>query len=390
MKSVFILGASAKASVAVIESCRSAGYEIWAGASSRHCCGLYTKGVQRKIIYPSVSDHDACYSFLLEFVQREKPNIILPCGDEMTDLIARHQKELSSYSRMVLPSYDNFKKGRNKIDTLKIAKIVGCPIPKTWYPEEESINAIADQITSWPVLIKPAVSAGSRGIRFCHTKETLVYNYNEIRKLYGSTFVQDFIPTGGTQYKADIIMDGSQRVLANVVYAKLRFYPPDAGSSVLNMTVKRPDIIDHSIRIMHALEWQGICDFDYIVDPRDGLPKLMEINPRFPESYRATLSGGVDMTRMLCDIALGKHTEPELEYAEGRYLRFLFGDIMWFLTTKENRFSTTPSFFKFFSKDVYYQLIRKNDPGPLIGYVLENLFLLFDMAKLKKRLRLSR
>ncbi len=180
------------------------------------------------------------------------------------------------------------------------------------------------------------------------------------------------------QYKVDAVMDQQQKLYAAVVYAKLRYYPPEGGSSVLNKTELRPDILNPAIEIMKKLKWVGICDFDFITDPCDGVVKLMEINPRFPESYQATVAGGVDMTKIIYQLAMGTRSKPQMEYKENQYNRFLFGDIMWFLKTKENRWAARPSFFEFFRKDTFYQLIRKNDLGPMMGYILQNLSMLWN------------
>ncbi len=69
---------------------------------------------------------------------------------------------------------------------------------------------------------------------------------------------------------------------------------PTAGSSVLNFSADRPDILDHAHNMLVHMKWVGFCDFDFVDDPRDDVPKLMEINPRFPESFRMGLSVGID------------------------------------------------------------------------------------------------
>ncbi len=43
---------------------------------------------------------------------------------------------------------------------------------RTWYPQDEPISQIAGKV-DYPVLIKPAIAAGARGITFCHSAEEL-------------------------------------------------------------------------------------------------------------------------------------------------------------------------------------------------------------------------
>lgn len=388
MSKVLILEVHAKAALPVLESCKKMGIYVIAGSYKRHCCGMYSKAVDVKLIYPSAETNPIeCIDFLLEYIRASDIKVVIPVGDVMTDLVAKHQDEFRKYTKLLLPAYDIFVQGRNKIGTLKAAARANCPIPLTWYPEDESLEQIINKIPQYPVLIKPAISVGARGITLCNNKNDILKSFNKIQKDYGQTFIQEYVPQDGMQYKVDAVMDQNQELYAGVVYSKLRYYPVNGGSSVLNKTEHRPDILQQAVKVMNALKWVGICDFDFITDPRDGIVKLMEINPRFPESYRTVEAGGVDMTKIIYQLAIGQKPEPQLQYKENQYNRFLFGDIMWFLKTKENRFKVKPSFFSFFRKDTYYQLIRKNDLGPIIGYIMENLEMIWNSKLRKQRLR---
>ena len=209
-----------------------------------------------------------------------------------------------------------------------------------------------------------------------------------IESRYGRSFVQDFVPAGGAQFKADALMGADRRLLATVVYEKLRYYPPTGGSSVLSRTVVRSDIAEHVHAMMEALDWYGFCDFDFILDPRDGVAKLMEINPRFPESFGATFAAGLDIVEMLWAMAHGEEPEPQLEYESDRFLRFLAGDVMWFLTSKD-RWTQLRSWCTFVSPRMRYQVVSLRDPGPTLGYLLENLKIVLSTERRRERLRLD-
>jgi predicted ATP-grasp superfamily ATP-dependent carboligase len=386
-KSILILEVHAKASLPIIESCKSMGLRVVVGSHKRHCCGMYSKVVDEKVIYPNVIENTQnCLDFLLQYIQNNSIEAVFPVGDVMTDLVARNQSEFKKFTNILLPSYEIFIQGRNKVLTLKAAQRAGCPIPVTWFLDGD-LSGTVQEIRTYPVLIKPALSAGARGITFCNNKKELLTRFQKTEEQYGQSYIQDYVPQTGLQYKVDAVMDNEQRLYAGVVYSKIRYYPPSGGSSVLNRTVHRPDILDLAVKVMRELKWIGFCDFDFITDPRDNVIKLMEINPRFPESYKATIAAGVDMTKIIYQLAIGQKALPQLEYQTDQYIRFLFGDIMWFLTTEENRWKAKPNFFKFCGKDIYYQLLKANDLGPLIGYIMENISMLWDSKFRRERLR---
>ncbi|MBE7502951.1 MAG: ATP-grasp domain-containing protein [Verrucomicrobiales bacterium] len=393
LPTVFVMEASAKASLPVIESMARAGLRVAAGSHNRINAGFFSRHCHERWVYPSPrDDRKGFHEWLLDFLARRPIEVFFPLGHYGALAVAEIQDQIRRHTRLLMPDLPTFLRGYEKIPTLKAAEAAGVPIPETWYPEDhaEGVEAILPQIRSWPVLVKPSVGAGARGIVWCHTPAELRQGFADIRQRHGPSFVQDFVPPGGMQYKVDFLVDGQQRKLAGVVYGKTRMYPPKGGSSVLNYSAHRPDILELAHQMLRHLQWVGFCDFDFVVDPRDDGPKLMEINPRLPESFNMGPSVGVDFARMIYHLARGEPVEPVLEYPANHYLRFLVGDVLWFLrVSNRERFSTHPNWFKFFGRDMSYQLCRATDPGPLLGFVLENFLLLFDRRSRAERLRLS-
>ena len=384
---VFVLEVQNKAALPVIESAHAHGRRVIAGAPRRYCLGFYSRSVRERVIYPSpVDDPERCIAFLLRYLSRGHVDVLFPTDDAMTDLVARHQDAIRRHTRLVIPPYEVFSGGRDKILTLQAAERAGVPIPRTWYPHEQGLEAVAAE-AEYPCLIKPAVSAGARGMTLVNAPEELTEKLPAVEQEFGRCFVQDFVPHTDVQYKVDAVMGEGGRLLAGVVYSKLRYYPPSGGSSVLYRIVRRPDVLDLAVSVMRELKWYGFCDFDFITDPRDGLVKLMEINPRYPESFRATCVAGVDMTEMIYQLACGLDVAPQLDYRAGGFLRFLPGDLLWFLTSRD-RFQQLRSFLTSFTPSVRCQIVSRRDPGPLIGYLLENLLILASPAERATRFRL--
>ncbi|HQN10203.1 MAG TPA: ATP-grasp domain-containing protein [Thermoanaerobaculia bacterium] len=385
---VFVVESAAKAALPIIRSAAAMGRSVVAGAATRVCAGMFSRFVRERLVYPDpTQDPDGFTEALLRSVRERDVEMLYPVGDVASDLIARHQDAFRKVTRLVLPPYRSFVRGRDKIMTLQAAAAAGVPIPSTWYPDERSLDEVVRR-ASYPCLVKPAISAGARGITKAETPEALRSAFPSVEAKYGRSFVQDWVPPGGAQFKADAIMGREGSLLAAVVYEKLRFYPPAAGSSVLNRTVRRPDIVEQVRAMMVALEWSGFCDFDFISDPRDGQVKLMEINPRFPESYGATYAAGLDMTEMLWEMAHGREPEPITEYLTDQYLRFFGGDLLWFVTSRD-RWRQLGSWLTFVSPRLRYQVFSIRDPGPALGYLLENLQAALSPQRRAARFRLS-
>lgn len=328
----------------------------------------------------------ACGEFLLELVQRREFEMIVPLGDEVTQIVAERRNAFAARAKLVLVPHDTFMIGRSKIATMKAARECGVPIPKTYDLRETTFDAI-DSEASYPLLVKPAFSNGARGITYVHSKDEMVRAFGEISELFGLSFVQELIPHTGLQYKAELLLDTAGNVLAKFAYSKIRFYPTEGGSSTLNQSVDYPEMVEHAVRLARAIGWYGMCDFDFIHDLRDNQPKLMEINPRVTDTIRIAQLCGLDFFGMLYELACNRTVEPVSEYRKGLYMRFLPGEIMWFLKTKQRRFGIKPSFFKFIGGDVKYLVLSASDPGAFWGYLLENISALFDARERAYKLR---
>jgi predicted ATP-grasp superfamily ATP-dependent carboligase len=386
--SVLILEVQSKASLPIIESAWRQGRQVIAGAPARCCAGMFSRYPHERVLYPSPLKAPAAFeSWLVRFVRERRPDMLYPTGDPVTAACAALQDELRRWTRLVLPPAEVFAIGRSKVGTLRAAAAAGVAIPDTWFADDGDLARLAAQ-ARYPCLIKPAVSAGARGITRVETAAQLVQQFPTVAAQYGECFVQDYVPQTGMQYKADLILAHGSDLLAGVVYEKLRYYPPNGGSSVLNRTVARPDILAAATAVVRQIGWHGFCDFDFITDPRDGRVKLMEINPRFPESFRATYAAGLDMVEMLWELAHGRTPVAVKEYRVGQFLRFLPGDVMWLLTSRERR-PHLRSWLSFWGRDRRDQVCSWRDPGAIVGYLAENFLVLFDRKKRAERFRMA-
>jgi predicted ATP-grasp superfamily ATP-dependent carboligase len=390
---VFVMEAQAKAALPVIESLARGGLRVAAGSEKRFTSGFYSRACRERHLYPSPRfAADDFKQWMIRLVRRRRIEMVFPVGHYGAVAISEIQDELRRHTRLILPDAATFQAAYAKISTMKTALRAGVPIPDSWFPADEpgGLEDSLAKIAAWPVLIKPSIGVGARGITWCHRPEEVRERYGRIEARHGECYLQDFVPPGGMQYKVDMLVDAGQRVLAGIVYGKTRMYPPDGGSSVLNFSADRPDILRLSARMLEALKWVGFCDFDFVVDPRDHVPKLMEINPRFPESFNMGPSVGLDFPMMMYRMARGEAVEPVTHYPVNRFLRFLPGDLLWFLRVdRRQRKNTWPGWFRFFDRETAYQLIRAHDPGPFMGYLLENAASMMDAGIRRERLRLD-
>lgn len=383
---VLLVGAEENPSLPIIVSLSSKGLEVHVASHKRVCVGFFSKYTHKRFLYPSPFTHeDEFINRLLEYVKKERFDVTFVTGEQPTCLLSKNKELFTEYTRLPVVDFERYMKCRDKTITMKVAGRVGIPTPKTYYPEEEGLEEIAKKL-SYPVVIKPNMSDGARGISYPRNREELTLLYHNTKEKYGPCHIQEYIPHTGMQYKAELLMDYSSAVKAWCVYNKLRYYPPSGGSSTLNSTVARKDILECAATMLKELKWYGMGDCDFIEDPRDGVPKLMEINPRFTRSIKVCVIAGVDFPYLLYKMAMGEKVPAVLDYQIGIFLRYLPSDIMWFIKSKE-RFKARPHFFWFLGKNLRDEIISLKDPGPAIAYFASMAVSMLNKEERKFRLR---
>ena len=389
MTAVFVPGGDTTACLPVMESLSQKGIEVTVGSHKRICAGFFSRYPKHRYLYPSPENRPE--DFIDRIVALTKENgfeVIMPVGEFVAPLLVKYRDTLPSCVKIPLPNWDTFLKARDKSKTMKIAIENQIPCPVTYFPEEEDIDWIGGNV-EYPVLVKPCVGHAAIGISIANSKKELIRSYQRVKAEYGDCIIQEYIPQTGVQYKAELVVNKDSNVKAGIVYAKIRYYPPTGGSSTLDCTVARQDILETSERMMKAIGWYGVADLDFIEDPRDGVVKLMEINPRFTRSIKIASISGLDFPYITYRVALGDDLSPCTSYKIGMYLRFLPEDILWFLTSPE-RFRARPSFFKFFDTNSRGELMSFKDPGPALAFLIDGCLMLLNRKERENILRLRR
>jgi predicted ATP-grasp superfamily ATP-dependent carboligase len=299
--------------------------------------------------------------------------------EETLLLLARHRSEISKYTYLLIPDLEKIEFVRDKRNLIQFAEGRGIPTPKTFYAvPDPPMGKVEAEKMSIPAVIKPRISSGSFGIVYVRKREDLIPSYQRVHARYPFPLIQEWIPDGGGTFGLSALFDEASNIKAAFVHKKLRMYPVQGGPSTLREGVEHPQVMELGLSLLKSLNWTGVGMVEFKVDPRDGIPKLMEVNPRFWGSLQLAIVSEVDFPYLILKMARGESFAPILRYPVGRQCRWLlFGDILHFLTNP-NRFHLQPSFFHFFEPDTSYDILSKHDPLPILGSVATFFTFLYD------------
>jgi D-aspartate ligase len=258
---------------------------------------------------------------------------LFPTSDRAVAAVARNHEELARSFRMTTIPWDSLRWAHDKRLTYQLANEAGVGAPRTVFPADR--RELQAGKYEFPVIIKPAVKEEFN--RFTAAKAwrvddrpSLLSRYDEAAMLVPpeTIMVQELIPgDGGCQLSfAALCSDGEP--IASVVARRIRQFPSDFGrASTFVETVDEPDIVEDSCRVLAALGATGLVEVEFKRDPRDGVIKLLDINPRAWGWHTLGAKAGVDFPYLLWRLVHGQEVE-RVQGAPGVKWRRLSWDLL--------------------------------------------------------------
>jgi D-aspartate ligase len=338
----------------------------------------YPKG---KIVIKGVDNNaELAYKKVEELLKTKKYDLVLPMSDFTANILGQNKEYFSQYAVIETNDTEVFNLAYDKLNTMTLCMETGLPCPKTIL----NFGSIQDmKEIDYPVVVKPRSACGSIGFHTANNEEELTDILNKYNKTLGPMFVQEYIPQTGKQFNVHMFLDQYQNVKTALVAEKCRWFPIDGGASTLCVTVNRPDIIDICSRMLKKMKWIGYCDVDLILDPRDNIPKIIEVNARISANVKLCYLAGINIAKQILENRFGQDVTEYGAYKEDIRLRCLHTDLLWFIKSKD-RLKTSPSWFSY--KNTSDQIFSISDPLPGFTFTIQA-FLKYR-KEMKKRARL--
>ncbi|MDZ7721982.1 MAG: hypothetical protein U5R06_03925 [candidate division KSB1 bacterium] len=223
--------------------------------------------------------------FLVELKERETLQdwLLLPSNDHAVYNIAKHRKVLESHFKMITPDLYTIEKIYDKLQLVNLATTLGLPTPKT----------VAGKVENSTTLHYPVITKGRHGFSFyktvgtkailSHDSTELSVNLNRLKERWPleQSFTQEVIPFDGTNRTISFAaFSVAGEIKTFWMGVKLREHPLRFGTATFCQSLYQQECLDQSVPLLHAMNYTGVCEIEYLRDPRDGHFKLIEINAR--------------------------------------------------------------------------------------------------------------
>jgi predicted ATP-grasp superfamily ATP-dependent carboligase len=243
--------------------------------------------------------------------------VLYPTREELVAAISNNREELSRIFRVPTPPWETVKWAWDKRNTYRLAQELHIPTPITHYPK--NVEELDDLVgLTPPFAIKPAIK--EHFIYATKAKAWRANNHAELRTLYqkaselagdGEIMVQELIPGGGSQQFSYCAFFRNGEALGKMTVRRRRQHPLEFGrASTYVESVDIPLLEELSERFLRAINYYGLVEVEYKLDPRDSQYKLLDVNARTWGYHSLGARAGVDFSYMLFADQVGLPVTP--------------------------------------------------------------------------------
>lgn len=366
---VLVLEGYARQSLPLIKAFHELGCNVSALCGSKLDVSYVSRYTDNKIL--GVCDRERVEDTtkqIRRLLKTGKFDVVVPTVDFSAAILSENKEEFSKYAKIASNDWDVYQIAGDKNRTMEVCMENGIPCPITVLNAKSIDDVVKAEIT-YPLVVKPCTGYGAIGFKKVDSAKELKKLFAHGEKTENYVF-QEYIPQTDLQYECAMFVDNDNKIKTSCVFSKNRWFPVNGGSSTLNITADRVDIIESCTRLLQKINWRGAADIDLIQDPRDGKAKIMEINPRVSGSVKITFAAGTNQARQMLELLYGEEVTQYKEYKIGQRLRCSQTDLLWFIKSPD-RFKSNPSWFS--CKNTKDQIFSWSDPIPWFAFSIQKM-----------------
>jgi predicted ATP-grasp superfamily ATP-dependent carboligase len=251
--------------------------------------------------------------------------ILIPTTDDATLFVAEQTGSLRESFIFPDRSPELVRSLCSKKSMYFLARKHQVPTPATSFPQCRRDVIEFMEGATFPIMLK-AID-GSRLSQRTGTKMFIVRTKSELLETYDraedptapNLMIQEYIPGGDdVVWMFNGYFDRDSECLLCFTGKKIRQWPIHTGATSLGICLKNEAVEQLTRRFMREIGYRGILDIGYRFDARDGLYKVLDVNPRIGATFRLFVGErGMDVARAMYYDLTGGSVQPD--YArEGR------------------------------------------------------------------------
>jgi len=311
--------------LAAVRSLGSHGVTVAAAAPKPDAMSFFSQHCSRRLHSPSPATEPSAYAdWLLETLRRDHYDALLCFGESSLHVLASVRNEIQALTGCRMPAHDVLFDADRKDFLARRAKELGIDVPRTYEPEDLDAVAELSRHIDMPVIVKGVLGSGGRQVEMVRERQRLVDAVRRVAALnidpsLPLPIIQEYIPGRGYGLSA-LMQDGEP--LAVFAHRRLEEHDVGRGTGLAHAatgaeSVDEPALRDAGLRLLRALQWDGMAMVEFRRSVRDGRFYIIEVNPRFVGSLDLAIAAGVDFPWLYTRLAAGLPLEAPEAYQVG-------------------------------------------------------------------------
>jgi predicted ATP-grasp superfamily ATP-dependent carboligase len=292
---VLILGAVPRMTTPIARSLYRQGIEVDVVTFSKLEPPVRSRAVRNfwRIPDPDVSPSDFVEA-LCGLIRKHRHDMLIPSNDVGLTAIVEHYDSFKDLLHVGCPPPAIVGRVLDKDLTLETARQCGVRIPRSVVVSNSAALPEAARSLGFPIVLKPSEKKRSDEFKTCiiDSAHNLEMRFPKPRQFSPPMLAQEFCRGEGVG--VEVLMHKREAVSV-FQHRRLKELPCSGGVAVVAIAESpNPDLLQSSLVLLQALQWDGPAMVEFKVDPSNGTATLMEVNGRYWGSVSLHILAGLD------------------------------------------------------------------------------------------------
>ena len=331
---ILITDGNERTALAAARSLVTDGHAVCVAAPTRWSLAGASRGVRARPLAADPFRDPASYAAAVGGLAREVgADLLLPMTDASVEALLEHRALLPPGVLLPFPRLETYRTASDKARVLTLAQACGYGAPETHViATQADSEGILPDGAFFPAVVKPHRSVVTAGGRRCKLAVAPVADAAACRRTLAAlpaaafpVLIQRHVEGVGEGFFA---LRWGGRTIAMFAHRRLREKPPSGGVSVYRESIPLDEpLAGPGLRLLDALDWQGVAMIECKREAGTGRQVLMEVNGRFWGSLQLAIDAGVDFPALLVRCAAGETCPEVRDYRVGIRSRWFWGDV---------------------------------------------------------------